>query len=145
MYVLDTATATEIGHGKNKTLNHRVKVYAENISLPIIAAQELINGRFRVINNLRPDIPIQSAKIPNAFQELLDTHNFIMNFPILPYTLQDEQLYQTFSPAVKRVGLNDCRIAAIAINRSFTVVTPNIKHFEQIPNVRFVDWTITDF
>lgn len=35
----------------------------------------------------------------------------------------------------------DILIAAYCINNSFTLVTGNVKHFEYVQNLHFVDWT----
>ena len=63
-------------------------------------------------------------------------------FPVLRYTDAAESIYQGFTPAVKRVGLRDCRIAASAMAQQpeqFTVVTRNISDFEKIGS-RCVNW-----
>ncbi len=70
------------------------------------------------------------------------TQEFLRQFQTLPYTEADEDLYQSWSAAVKRVGTRDCRVAASAINRRLTVVTANLRHFQQIPGVQAVDWSV---
>ena len=60
---------------------------------------------------------------------------------ILPYTDEAEQLYQSWTAKQKRVGPNDCRIAASAILAGFTVITCNGKDFSTIPGVAWQDWS----
>lgn len=142
VYVLDTDTTTQLSHGKNETLNQRVRVAADQIWLPVIVAQEQLQGRLAAINRLNHASPSDSAKFPIAYQNLMKTQEFLAKFPLLPYTPDDEALFQSLPPDVKRAGPNDCRIAVIAVNRGFTVVTCNLRHFQQIPAVKCVDWTI---
>ena len=52
-----------------------------------------------------------------------------------------EDLYQSWSPAVKRLGTRDCRIAATALVHGFTVVTCNLSHSRPIPGIRAEDWS----
>jgi len=62
-------------------------------------------------------------------------------FQILPYTDEAEQLYQSWPAKQKRVGPNDCRIAASAIIAGFTVITGNGKDFSAIPGIIWQDWS----
>ena len=57
-------------------------------------------------------------------------------------TDEAERLFRSWPAAVKRVGANDCRIAASAVVRGYTVVTCNGKDFGRIPGVAFEDWTV---
>lgn len=62
-------------------------------------------------------------------------------FQILPFEPNAQAIYKAVSAETKRLGRNDCKIAAIAIANGLTVVTRNVKHFAQIPNIAFEDWT----
>ena len=42
---------------------------------------------------------------------------------------------------VRRIGSQDCRIAASAIAAGWIVVTANQKDFSRIPGVQFEDWS----
>jgi predicted nucleic acid-binding protein len=73
--------------------------------------------------------------------EVVQYYNFLQNlitdlalFQILPYDAAAEAAYQAFVPAIKRIGLADCRIAASALSRSpeFTVVSRNLSDFGAI-------------
>ncbi len=110
--------------------------------LPAVVVEEQFRGRLGVLAKLNPARPKESLLIPTAYHDLVLTQEFLRQFQILPYTQADEDLYQSWPAAVKRVRTRDCRIAATAINQGFTVVTANRRHFQQIPNVQIVDWSI---
>jgi tRNA(fMet)-specific endonuclease VapC len=40
-----------------------------------------------------------------------------------------------------QIGKMDLRIAAVALANSMTLVTRNMRHFSQIPNLPLADWT----
>ena len=40
-----------------------------------------------------------------------------------------------------RIGTNDLKIAAIVLSLNGTLITRNVKHYENIPNLRIEDWT----
>ena len=40
----------------------------------------------------------------------------------------------------KTIGIADVMIGAIALNKDFTVITSNVKHFERIKGLKIKDW-----
>ena len=71
---------------------------------------------------------------------LADLIRSLSVFSLLPYTDDAEALYRSWPARQKRVGPNDCRVAASAILAGFTVVTCNGKDFSAIPGVIWEDW-----
>ncbi len=141
MFVLDNDTASLLFRGRNSALNQRaLALPPANLWLPVIVVEEQFRGRLGVLAKLNPARPKDSALIPIAYRDLVLTQDFLRQFQILPYTQVDEDLYQSWS-SVKRIGTRDCRIAAIAINRGFTVVTANLRHFQQVPDLPTTDWS----
>ncbi len=71
--------------------------------------------------------------------------NALSTFPILSYTDEAENLFLSWTPKQRRIGANDCRIAASAINANLIVVTCNQKDFSAIPGlqsgVNLEDWS----
>lgn len=143
MFVLDNDTTSLLFRGRNSGLNRRALVVPPpQLWLPAIVVEEQFRGRLGVLAKLNPARPKDSLLIPVAYRDLVLTQEFLRQFQTLPYTEADEDLYQSWSAAVKRVGTRDCRIAASAVNRGFTVVTANLRHFEQIPGVQAIDWSV---
>ncbi len=143
MYVLDNDTASLLFRGRNSVLNQQaLAVPPVQLWLPAVVVEEQFRGRLSVLTRLNPSRPRDSALIPVAYRDLVLTQDFLRQFQVLPYTQADENLYQSWSAAVKRVGTRDCRIAAIALNRGFTVVTANLRHFQQVPDLQTTDWSV---
>ncbi len=50
-------------------------------------------------------------------------------------------IYSSYDSKIRRIGTNDCRIAAIAQTLGFTVITANARHFDAI-GCAHEDWSI---
>jgi tRNA(fMet)-specific endonuclease VapC len=59
----------------------------------------------------------------------------------LPYTIEAETIYQSLSTKTKRIGTQDCRIAAVASSEKYILVTANVADFQKIRNIQIEDWT----
>lgn len=73
----------------------------------------------------------RTPHVTRHYEFLRNVIGDVSRFQILPYGDEDERIFQAFPPAVKRIGTKDCRIAASAISRDFTVITRNTHDFEQ--------------
>ena len=96
-----------------------------------------LGGQISQINTLRS----RNRSVGRESQFLANLIRSLSALQILPYTDEAEQLYQSWTAKQKRVGPNDCRIAASAILAGFTVITCNGKDFSAIPGVAWQDWS----
>jgi tRNA(fMet)-specific endonuclease VapC len=61
---------------------------------------------------------------------------------ILDYDDRAETHVKSARKAGVRIGIMDLRIAAIALSLDATVITRNHKDFQQVPDLKFEDWSI---
>jgi len=131
--------------GSRPSITSRVlAVPTADIYMPVIVAEEELKGRLKVIAGLNAAIPRDGYKFTEAYYYLTKTIEDLAVFRILPYTEEAESLFRSWSPAQRRPGTRDCRIAAIAITNGFTVVSCNTKHYETIPGIKLEDWSLQD-
>jgi tRNA(fMet)-specific endonuclease VapC len=140
VYLLDTnIVSTFLDQQRNSPLLTRriLKQAPETMFISIITVEEMMQGELGAINRLRhrPNI----VTVYRAFEGLFDA---LHRFQIVSYTNEIDQIYRSMTLAQKRVGTQDCRIAATAIASGFTVVTANTSDFYKIGNVTIEDWTI---
>jgi tRNA(fMet)-specific endonuclease VapC len=140
VYLLDTnIVSTFLDQRRNSPLlTHRIlKQAPETMFISIITVEEMMQGELGAINRLRhrPNI----VTVYRAFEDLFDA---LHRFQVISYTDAIDQIYRSMSLVQKRVGTQDCRIAATAIAGGFTVVTANTSDFYKIGNVTIEDWTI---
>ena len=141
MYVLDSDTLTLALQG-NVTVARRILATPDaTLWIPAVVVEERLRGRLSYLSGLNAARALDRAKLPLAYDLLLETVQELQQFQHLGYTSEMEDLYQSWSPAVKRLGTRDCRIAATAIIHGFTVVTRNLSHFQPIPCVQAEDWS----
>jgi predicted nucleic acid-binding protein len=73
-----------------------------------------------------------------------DLRRMLTEFHILPFDLDCAQRFgEVRADLLARgldVGVADAMIAATALVHNLTVVTHNVRHFENIPGLRWQDW-----
>lgn len=142
VYALDNDTLSLFLRRQEPTTSRILAVPSQAIWLPAITVEEQIRGRMTFLAGLNPARIADSLKVPLAYDLLLRTLRELEEFQFLPYDAAAEALYQSWPPAVKRLGTRDCRIAATAIVHGFTVITCNTRHFQSIPDVILEDWSV---
>ncbi|MBI3649819.1 MAG: type II toxin-antitoxin system VapC family toxin [Acidobacteria bacterium] len=95
----------------------------------IVTVEEAIAGK---LSYLRRAETQKSIEVIQGYKYLLDFISDISRFLILPFDQQAYEIFQTIPRSVRESAVNDCRIAAIALSRSATVVTNNGKAFSRI-------------
>ena len=137
MFSLDADTVNGIIRG-NERLSQRVRaVPADERWVSTIVVEETVGKQVSHLNTLRS----QRKLFGRESRFLAELVKALAAFQILPYTDEAEQLYQSWPAKQKRVGPNDCRIAASAILAGFTVITCNSKDFSTIPSLSWQDWS----
>lgn len=136
MFLLDTDSAS-LAFGRNPVILARIQNTPAPVRLSSVAAEEFLRGTLGLVNKQRdkPGAPAAHALFVSVLQE-------VGRYEILAYDADAARVYASFSAQVRRVGTQDCRIAASAISRGLTVITANQKDFSRIPGVKFEDWSL---
>ena len=137
MFSLDTDTVNGIIRGNHQIFRRARSVPDADQWISTIVVEEAVGGQIGRINALRS----RSRSMERESRFLADLIRSLSTLQILPYTDEAEQLYQSWPAKQKRVGPNDCRIAASALLAGFTVVTCNGKDFSTIPGLNWQDWS----
>ncbi|MCX6365832.1 MAG: hypothetical protein NTX57_03890 [Armatimonadetes bacterium] len=135
---MDTNMVRLIQAGNAAVLSYLVAIPADRIWLSSIAAEEILAGLLANINRARTRKP--PFRLGEAHSDLAKNLEDLRWFSILAYSEEAETIFQDFSPASKRTGSQDCRIAAQALSENLVVVTRNLTDFETI-GVACVDWS----
>jgi len=135
-YLLDADSASLALNGNERVRSRIRQAQVPGVWLSVIAAEEMTRGVLGLINKNR-----DKAGLSTDYDFLTRLLDSFCDYSIHPYDAQAAGVYASFSAQVKRVGTQDCRIAASAIAAGWTVVTANRKDFSQIPGVRFADWS----
>ena len=96
-----------------------------------------MRGRLAYMNKHRND-PHKSAQGHVAF---IQTLYYFNTWNILPFTEEADALFRQLRKRRIHIGSQDLRIAAIAVQFGFTVITSNVRDFDQVPHLKVKDWT----
>ena len=139
MFLLDTNIASLLFRSEfppDVLLEHLNDAGRENIYLSSITYEEFVQGALAVIRQA------ETKRRSTAPGYLLLTRQieFLASFPLLEFDVAAESLFENFPPDLRRAGNRDCKIAACALRHDATVITQNLRHFQQIPNLTCSDW-----
>ena len=99
----------------------------ESIFISVITVEEILQGALASVQKTK-----RKSSVVAAYQYFEELFSALNKFQILSYTAEAELIYQSLSAKIKRIGTQDCRIAAIAKANKFTIVTVNINDFVDI-------------
>jgi tRNA(fMet)-specific endonuclease VapC len=108
----------------------------ELIFISIITVEEILQGALSSVQKTK-----RKPEVAVAYQYFEELFSALNQFQILSYTPEAELIYQSLTAKIKRIGTQDCRIAAIAKANKLTVVTVNVNDFIGIGLVDVEDWT----
>lgn len=139
VYVLDTDHLAHMRHESQASsrltarLDH---VPADALSTTIISYQEQMRGWLAYLNDAR-----SSEEIVSAYEELLAMHYSFCQLNVLPYDSGAEERFVQLRKQLRRLGTLDLRIASIVLNLDATLLSRNLRDFQQIPGLKVEDWT----
>jgi tRNA(fMet)-specific endonuclease VapC len=132
MYLFDTDVLSNVVKARpSPSLSEKLSRLAPEMQFTTaITVGEIYYGALRSAH---------AERILEAYQEKV--------FPLLTILAFDEESARTYGRIKARMekkGLSasepDLRIASIAVQHKFTVITGNTKHFEKIPGVSVENW-----
>lgn len=136
MYILDTDV---LGFYLNKPDNYQhLTRHIEDadsrglLCTNIITVEEVLAGKLSHLNTVRQMRPRNEELLLEAYRYLLEFMLDIRRFLILPFDKAASDVFQAFPNNIKEHSVNDCRIAAIAYSRDYTVITNNGTDFNRI-------------
>ncbi|MEM7593301.1 MAG: type II toxin-antitoxin system VapC family toxin [Cyanobacteria bacterium P01_A01_bin.83] len=139
MYLLDTSVVSNFLDEKRYYPQLTARILSqppEQIFISIITVEEILTGALASVQKAK-----RKSSVTKAYQYFEELFSAIHRFQILPYTSESEATYQSLPAKIKRIGTQDCRIAAIASAKSFTIITVNVNDFVSIGLTNVEDWT----
>jgi predicted nucleic acid-binding protein len=149
-YLLDNDTFNHILRGNPLVSNRLKSREPDTVVLSAIAALESLRGTLAAIakTEAKDFKPSRDDAVELVYRSFITKIEVLAKFTIIPYDDTADKLFRSWSDGAKRIGANDCRIAASAIVHGLIVVTCNTSHFEQIADraklstLRWEDWSL---
>ena len=137
LWILDTDCLT-LFQMKNIAMLDRIqRTPPEQLATTIVSAEEQLRGRLLFVRRSE-----NQKRLSQAYGYLQGTIGFFQNITVLEFTPEAEVIYWQLKAQKINPGSRDLRIASIALSLNATVVTRNRKDFQQVPNLKFVDWSV---
>lgn len=136
LYVLDTDILTLFQNGDATVVQHVLQQPPTELAVTVISVEEQIIGWYTKVRRARKRIEQASA-----YQRMSDAIRFLSQFQVLSYSEPSMDRYDNLRSALKRMGKNDLRIAAIVLEQNAILATRNVQDFQQVPGLQVVDWS----
>ena len=140
MWLLDTDHLSILQRGGSTALLLQMRlgqVPVEEVGTTIINYEEQMRGW--LAEAARASTP---ARVRDAYA-LLEEH--IANFrdlEVLSFGAEPSDQFELLRQAKIRIGTKDLRVAAISRAAGATLLTRNLRHFEQVPGLKAEDWSV---
>jgi tRNA(fMet)-specific endonuclease VapC len=137
LYVLDTDILTLYRRG-HPVVFQRVNSHpGQDLAITVMSVEEQLSGWYTLLRQSR-----KRDQIAHAYDRLIDSVQFHSRWRILPYPVSAMSRYDSLKKMKIRIGKTDSQIAAIALENGGTLVTRNLRDFQQIPGLPLENWAV---
>jgi tRNA(fMet)-specific endonuclease VapC len=136
LYVLDTDTLTLFQDGHEAVVRHALQVPVQSISTTVLSVEEQLSGWYSAVRRAK-----HREKLAWAYRRLATNVRFLSRLQVLEFTESAMDRYDQFRKLKLKIGRTDMRIAATVLEHGGTLVTGNVRDFQQIPGLAIEDWS----
>lgn len=137
MHLLDTDTLTYLHSGHPAVVRRLQQLSDFEVCTTVVTKIEILQGRYDFLLKAADATQIVKAQRWLDRSEELLLQIRVISFDELA-ARQFEQINRV--PGLRRIGRADLLIASIALARTATLVTRNLRHFRQIPGLQLDNW-----
>ena len=137
MYILDTDSLTHLHKGNQKIADRLATLADSEVGITIVTKTEILRGRIEFLLKAEDGGGLEKAQ-----RLLLKTEELLAQILIIAF---DENSIAKFdelrqNSKFRKIGRNDLLIASICLANRAVLVTRNVKHFKQFPNLEVENW-----
>lgn len=136
LYVLDTDIMTLYQHGHPVVVQNVLAHPLLELAITVISVEEELTGWYTKLRQVR-----KRDQLARVYQRLSESVPFFARFQILSFTEPAIICYESLRTAHRRIGKNDLRISAIALEHGATIVTRNSRDFKHVAGLTIEDWS----
>ena len=135
-YLLDTDTFSELQRGNENIEKHLTNPNNE-CGVSIVTKAEVLSGRCAFL--LKAE---NSERLEKAQKWLLESEKLLSKFPINEFNIESLEKFDELrqNSKYRKIGRADMLIASICLANRAVLVTRNVKHFNQFPNLEVENW-----
>lgn len=137
MHILDTDTLSHLQAGNEKVVERLAKAADPEIGISIVTKAEVLRGRIEFL--LKAE---NAEKLLKAQRLLHRTEELLAQLLIVSF---DDEAAKKFdelrqNSKFRKIGRADLLIASVCLANRAVLVTRNVKHFKQFPNLEVENW-----
>ncbi len=135
-YILDTDTFTHL-QKDNENVKTRLANPSNECGISIVTKAEVLSGRCAFL--LKAD---NSENLEKAQRLLIESEKLLSQFPINEFEELSLKKFDELrqNSKFRKIGRADLLIASICLVNRAILVTRNVKHFKQFPNLTVENW-----
>ena len=138
MYILDTDTLTHLQKRNHNVLEKLEKTEKiDLVGITIVTRAEILRGRIEFLLKANDKNSLEKAQ-----KFLIESEEFLANIPTIRFEdnslAKFDELRQ--NSKFRKIGRADLLIASICLANRAVLVTRNVKHFKQFPNLTVENW-----
>jgi tRNA(fMet)-specific endonuclease VapC len=136
LYILDTDTFQLFQDEHPKVVARVLTVSPSDLAISVITVEEQLSGWYTQLRQAK-----RPERLAWAYRRLAATARFLARTQIVDF---DEAAIERCEQMKKRkikIRRMDLRVAATVLERGATLVTRNVRDFQQVPGLRLEDWS----
>ena len=137
MYLLDTDILTLVHANHPRVIQRRHNIPSAEIATTIITRIEILRGRFESVLKAADAVGLLAAQ-----ERLLRSEERLKQLVVVQFNTASSLEFERLCGITKlrKIGRADLLIASIALAHQATLVTRNVKHFQQVPELKVENW-----
>lgn len=136
-FLFDTDTLSHLQRGNTRLVARIQQRKGSEFGTTIVTRIEMLRGRFD--HFLKAE---SAAAVLRAQHWLIQTEMALQQWDILPFDLAAAAEFDRLDKAglARKIGRADLLVASITLAHKATLVTRNLRHFQQIPRSQVENW-----
>jgi tRNA(fMet)-specific endonuclease VapC len=137
MFILDTDITSLLQRGNEKVIKRLALAKDYEFGVTIITKVEVLRGRYDFLLKAG-----NSESLEKAQRYLIDSENMLAQLLTVYFDLESFSIFDEFrqNSKYRKIGRADMLIASICLANRAVLVTRNVKHFKQFPNLNVENW-----
>lgn len=137
MHLLDTDTLRYLHSGHPRVVRCLRELEDPKVGTTIVTKIEMLRGRFDFVLKAA-----SAAELLRAQELLTRAQEQLDRMLVVPLDAKAATLFDRLraTKGLRKIGRADLLIACIALANDATLVTRNLRHFQQVPNLKVTNW-----